>query len=60
MRSASAPVSRAKPPNIGDVPKLREVEPSDYAVEWLIRRYRVSPYMAAALATSAGLGGRQA
>lgn len=60
MRSASASVSRPNHPNIGDAPKLREIEPGDYAVEWLIKRFRVSPHMAAALATSAGLGGRQA
>ena len=60
MRSASTPVSRSKRPSIGDVPTFREIEPRDYAIEWLIRRYRVSPHMAAALATSAGLGGRSA
>ena len=59
MRSATASVSRSKRPNIGDVPKLREVEPHDYAVEWLVKRYRVSPHMAAALAPRPGSeGGR--
>lgn len=32
----------------------------DHAVAWVIKRFRVSPHMAAAVATSAGLGGRSA
>jgi hypothetical protein len=38
--------------------KPREIEPEQYAVEWLIRQYGVSRLMAAALAPSAGLEGR--
>ena len=51
--NAGAPVRRAPTARIIHV----EPGPAELAADWVQRRYRVTPAMAAAIATAAGLGG---
>jgi hypothetical protein len=37
-------------------PSRRDPDPAELAAVWVARRYRVSPFMAAAIAGNAGLG----
>lgn len=59
MRSTPAPSHRQAKRQAGaDSVKASETTPADYAAEWLVKRFRVSPLMAAALVAPAGLGGQ--
>ena len=59
MRSVPVPSHRqVKRQAVADTVKADETAPADYAAEWLVKRFRVSPLMAAALAHRPASGGR--